>query len=331
MAERKINGKTEGRENGNAGNTERGRGRAGIFLLAGGICMASVVILLGGMSLYARKKGNHTDYTDAAEQGTEETTDIINSVLAESSDTEAADGSADAGNQNGGNIPSGSPDSADDPDSPYACVPILTWDEYYALGPSGNNNPNISGEGIYGTWSENELTMEEAGTLGLREIYRVFGDEVDFSQMYLTMVLQDAENRKWSQTDTWYGYMMNFVNGDTPEPGWYMCSYSFEMNAVTGEIYLLENRVNEEKAKEEKESGQTELLQTEELEDYAKRYLEQLGLADPSELTVEIVRMDGESPEGSGVTFSRDGEPYLEIVIWPYSGRLRGYRYCSKV
>lgn len=289
--------------------------------------MASVVILLGGMSLYARKKGNHTDYIDAAEQGTEETTDIINSVLAESSDTDVADGSADAGIQNGGNIPSGSPDSVGDPDSPYACVPVLTWDEYYALGPSGNNNPNISGEGIYGTWSENELTMEEAGTLGLREIYRVFGDEVDFSQMYLTMMLQNAENRKRSQTDTWYGYMMNFVNEDIPEPGWNMSSYAFEMNAVTGEIYLLENSMDQGEA----EGGQTELVALEELEDYAKRYLEQLGLADPSELTVETVRIDGESRDGSGVTFSRDGEPYLEILIWPYSGRLRGYRYCSKV
>ena len=289
--------------------------------------MASVVILLGGMSLYARKKGNHTDYIDAAEQGTEETTDIIDSVLAESSDTDVADGSADAGIQNGGNIPSGSPDSAGDLDSPYACVPILTWDEYYALGPSGNNNPNISGEGIYGTWSENELTMEEAGTLGLREIYRVFGDEVDFSQMYLTMMLQNAENRKRSQMDTWYGYMMNFVNEDIPEPGWNMSSYAFEMNAVTGEIYLLENSMDQGEA----EGGQTELVALEELEDYAKRYLEQLGLADPSELTVETVRIDGESRDGSGVTFSRDGEPYFEILIWPYSGRLRGYRYCSKV
>lgn len=285
-------------------------GRAGIVLLAGMICMASVVLLLLGMNVYARRQGNHTEQTKRpGADGTERMADVIGEVLADSEETSDETVSP-----------------ADDTGMPYASVPILTWDDYYALGPAGKGDPNITGQGIMGTWSENELTMEEAGMLGLREIYRVFGDDVDYSEMYLTMMLQNAANRK-DRTDTWYGYMMNSVNGDTPEPGFKMRSYSFEINAVTGEIRLLLSSVDEREA----EYGQGELVGREELISSAERYLEELGIEDPSKLTVGTVRMDGESPDGSGVIYSKDGEYYLEIWIWPYSGRLRGYGYHTKV
>ncbi len=292
---------------------EKNQNRARTFFLAGVICMACIAMLLGGMSLYARWKGNGAEEIRGADPGdTERPTDVIGDVLAEEMQTdteELSEGTA----------------AADDTGMPYATVPILTWDEYYALGPSGNNDPNIDGQGIIGTWSEHELTMEEAGMLGLREIYRVFGDDVDYSQMYLTMMLQNAANRS-DRTDTWYGYMMDCVNGQTVEPGYQMRSYAFEINAVTGEIGLLESSVDEREA----EYAQQGLVTREELTDSAAGWLRQLALADPSELTVDTVRIDWEGRDGSAVIYSRDGEFYLEILIWPYSGRLRGYRYHTK-
>lgn len=300
--------------------------KAGLVLLAGGICMVGVVALLGGMSFYAGKEGNRQEQiTEEEETETEGMSDVIEEVLAEQ-ETEKESGAVKLVTGEENNylmVPLGNSAT----EMAYAKVPILTWDEFYALSPGGGEQ-NITGDGIYGILSENELSMEEAGKIGLEEMYRVFGDHME-EKMYLVMRLCNAEEGG-KKVDTWSGYLTNMFNGMELEKGWSRMIYFFDLNAVTGEVLYLDGKTyidGVEKSGEE--------LSEEELLQMANGYVENYGLAELEELQGEradeqIARW-GNSMYLAQIAYYKNDELYLGIALDKYSGEFVGYMYYDYV
>lgn len=302
------------------------RDKAGIVLLAGGICMVGVVALLGGMSLYAAKEGNRQEQVTAErETETEGMSDVIEEVLAEQ-DREEEGGAVKLFTGEGTDylmVPLGNSGV----EMAYAEVPILTWDEFYALSSDGGAE-NITGDSILGTLSENELSMEEAGKIGLEEIYHVFEEDMQ-ETMYLVMWLNNAEEGK-RKVDTWSGYLTNMFNGMEVEKGWRRMIYYFDLNAVTGEVLYLDGKTYME---DEEESG--EELSGEELLKMANGYVESYGLAESEELQGEIADEEiarwGHSMYLAQIAYYKNDELYLGIALDKYTGEFVGYMYYDYV
>lgn len=277
--------------------------KAGILWIAAVACMVSVVVLLGGMSGYAVSKGNGEERI-AETEDTEGTEDVIDTILAEEGKTEKTD------------------DSGID----YSLVPILTWDEYYALSPGGGNQ-NIAGDGIVGTLSAGDLSMEEAGLLGLKEVHRIFGE--DMEGMRLVMWLENAEEGQVN--DIWLGFLTNGINDVEMEEGEQWKSYRFDLDAVTGEILYLHESMD---GPEYYVLEQDEVLSEDEILDRADAYVQQYGLADLSEgrgeIQNDVSAYWGKSDFDDIVLYRKDGTAYMALQIVKKTGELRGYAYVVK-
>lgn len=277
------------------------KNRAGIIWIASVACMVSMALLLGGMSVYAVNEGTGGEKIAEAETG-EERTDVIDEILADGGNTQEND------------------DSGIDYDS----VPVLTWDEYYALYP-GDEPQNAAGSGIVGTRSEHDLSMEEAGILGLKEIYRIYGESME--GMQLVMWLENSgENQR---SDVWLGYLG--ASGTTMEEAGRRKSYRFDLDAVTGEILYLHENPGET---EYDATAQDEMLTESEILKLADTYAEQYGLADPQEVTGSIENEAspywGKSDYDDIVVYRRNGAAYLALQIAKKTGVLRGYAYVEE-
>lgn len=276
------------------------KNKAGILWIAAVACMVSVVVLLGGMSGYAVSKGNGEERI-AETEDMEGTADVIDAILAEEGKTK----------------------DTDDSEFDYSFVPILTWDEYYALSPGGGNQ-NIAGDGVVGKISENDLSMEQAGLLGLKEVHRIFGE--DMEGMRLVMWLENTKEGQVS--DIWMGFLTNGINDVEMEEGKQWKSYRFDLDAVTGEILYLHESLEET---EYYFLEQEETLSEEEILNRADAYVEQYGLADLSEVAGEIQNDApvywGKSDFEDIVLYRKNGTAYMVLQIVKKTGELRGYTY----
>lgn len=277
------------------------KNRGKMVLYVSVACMVSVMALLGGMGCYATQEGNRTEIigTDAGTEQ-ESANDVINEVIA-----------------------GGEAQKNEEPDlvevkviaGDYESVPILTWDEFYALG-GDEENALIKGDGIKGTLGANDLSMEEAGRIGLKEIADIYREDMEG-----LMVMMALDNANYGQfSNIWNGYATNYADGDKLDAAKPRKVYNFAIDAVTGEILSM--------------SGGNEVstyegngpLSEKELGDKADTYVTEYGLGDTAELTREF------EPTGSSETcyviYSRDGKLWLTLEL-RINGELMNYRYAS--
>lgn len=281
---------------------------AAVFLAAGVVCMVSVTALIAGMNVYATQQGNQREILDLPQDtGSTEENDVI---------TEALDVTGDQ-------------KVYGQKDMEFPDVPVVTWEESYQLA-----NPSYVIDKNAGTELEpveGQLTREEAARIGMIEVNRIFGENMDGMKAVI-MLLQKAEGNQ--SADLWSGYVCNFLNGVNPDDG-KMRSYSFEMNAVTGEIFGVKRRISTAVD----QLDEVNRLTDQELVAKAEELALKFQFVDPNDefqknAAVENHRTAGEgdgdllylTSDRRNVVF-RKGERTLRLMFGELDGAFWGYQY----
>lgn len=171
--------------------------------------MASVTALIAGMNVYATQQGNREEILELPQDtGSTEGNNVITEALVNTK--------RKASGQTGRDFPN---------------VPVVTWEEYKKLSdPDYVVNENA---GTELEPAEGQLTREEAARIGMNEVYRVLGENMDGMKAVI-MWLEKAEGKQ--KADVWSGYVVNFLRDGLADRNGKTRSYLFDIDAVTGEI-----------------------------------------------------------------------------------------------
>ncbi len=279
------------------------RTKAEVLLLSGILCMISIVLLLCGMSLWAETEGSGQSRIEEFEESGR--TDVLSAVIEEHVTVEELE-------------------------KTYAFVPIMDISDYYE-----NICQSTKPIRFYSV-PERAVTEKEAGLRGLNVIRKVFAEHME--GMYLVMKY-DLYGR--AEEGLWKGYLTD--GGEEGEASLQeRRSYVFEVNALTGEVLMVQRifagnlPVDSSKSIRDEEAEGTELYDKEEkLLERAKSYAKEYQLADLSgakaligrgyDIWENVYASDGTYLSTEQIVFVKGRENILGILTERESGAMLGY------